>query len=179
MAATIQRLKRSFRHSIRLGTGRAHLLAWAHPEIDFSPYIIEAARKNFAYDGQAEPSRASYLYELYGHSAQRARIRRAVLKALATEQADTWTLTQLFALARLFARQGDAQARAAIYRRFLNRPIEGSDWVGEQEIIELDGLAGLQYIARKYGRAFAKNPQLWTDDGLIRSFQEMYPAVDA
>jgi hypothetical protein len=155
-------LKSSFRQSIKLGTGRAHLLAQAHPEVDFSPYIIEAALKNFAYDGQSESSRALYLYELYCLATQQARIRRAVLKALATEQDDTWTLTQLFALALLFARQGDAKSRAAIYQRFLNHPIEGSDWAGEQEIIELDGLAGLQYIARKHGRSFAKNPDNWT-----------------
>ena len=172
-------LKSSFRHAIRRGTGRAHLLAQAHPGVDFSSSIIEAALKNFAYDGQSEPSRAPYLYELYCLSAQQARIRRAVLQTLATEQDDTWTLTQLFTLAMLFAQHGDAAARQALYRRFLHHPISGSDWVGAKEIMTLDGLEGLQYIARKFGRVLARNPDDWQDDHLILAFQEQHPTVDA
>lgn len=171
-------LKSSFRHSVKHGTGRAHLLAQVHPGVDFSSFIIEAALKNFAYDGQSEASRAPYLYELYCLSAQQARIRRAVRQALATEQDDTWTLTQLFALALLFAQHGDAAARQAIYHRFLNQPIDGSDWVGAEEIMTLDGLNGLQYIARKCGRALARKLDAWQNDYLI-AFQEQHPAVDA
>ncbi|MDQ2769964.1 MAG: hypothetical protein M3Y54_05625 [Bacteroidota bacterium] len=172
-------LKSSFRRAIRCGTGRAYLLAQAHPGVDFSSAIIEVSLKNFAYDGQSEPSRAPYLYELYSKSAQQARIRRAVLRALATEQDDTWTLTQLFALALLFAQHGDTAARQALYYRFLTRPIAGCDWAGAVEIMTLDGLEGLKYIARKFGQALARNPEGWQDDHLIVAFQEQYPAVDA
>lgn len=171
-------LKRDFIQSVRRGTGRAYLIAQANPVIDFSEYIIEAALKNYAYDGQAEPSRAQYIYQLYCISTQSKRIQRAVLKGLAKEQNDTWTLTQLFELALLFAQHGDASARRALYNRFLRNPIEGSDWVGAQEIMELDGLEGLKYIARKFGQALAKNSEDWQDDHLIRSFQEDHPTIN-
>jgi hypothetical protein len=176
---TTRTLKSAFRHSIRLGTGRAYLLARAHPEVDFSDAIIEASLKNFAYDGQAEPSRADYLYGLYQLAGQQARIRRAVLKGLATEQADTWTLTQLFGLALKLAQAGHAEARQAIYRRFLVRPIWGSDWAGADEIITLDGLEGLKYIARKVGRKLGRRPDGREDEMYISSFQEKYPELDA
>lgn len=172
-------LKSAFSHAIKLGTGQAYLVTQAHPEVDFSPFIIQAALKNFAYDGQAEPSRAAYLYELYCLVPQQARIRRAVLRGLATERDDTWTLTQLFALTLLFAQHGDAAARKALYHRFLRKLISGSDWVGAYEIIKLDGLAGLQYVARKYGQHLARHPDDWQDDGPIQFFQKHYPAFDA
>ena len=53
---TIRAAKSAFRYAIRLGTGRAYLVAQAHPEVDFSAYIMEAALQNFAYDGQSAPS---------------------------------------------------------------------------------------------------------------------------
>jgi ribosomal protein L17 len=170
--------KSAFRHAIRLGTGRAYLLAQAHPEIDFSTYIIEAALRCFAYDGQAEPNRAPYLYELYCLVPQQARIRRAVLRGLATERADTWALTQLFKLTLFFAQEGDAAARKALYRNFLRNPIRGSDWAGTDEIITLDGLAGLHYIARKYGQYLARHPDDWQDDGPIEFLREQCPDLD-
>ena len=175
----LRELKSSFRHSVRLGTGRAYLLARDNPAVNFSTYIIEAALKNFAYDGQAENSRASYLFALYNLSKHQARIRRAVLKGLATEREDTWTLTQLVKLSLLFAQHGDAQARKALYHQFLRKPIAGSDWVGAEEITTLDGLAGLRYVAQKFGRALAKNPDDWQDDQLIRIFQKQHPTLDA
>lgn len=176
---SLRELKSSFRHTVRFGTGRAYILARDNPEVDFSTYIIGAALKNFAYDGQAESSRASYIFALYTLSKHQARIRRAVLQGLATEREDTWTLTQLFELSLLFAQHGDTQARKAMYRQFLNKPIAGSDWVGAKEIITLDGLAGLRYVAQKFGRALAKNPDDWQDDYLIQTFQKQHPTLDA
>ncbi|MDJ0364369.1 hypothetical protein QMK33_04340 [Hymenobacter sp. H14-R3] len=175
----INTLRRYFRQSARLGTGRAYLLARDNPDVDFSAAIIEVALKNFAYDGQAEGSRAQYVFALYGLSKHQARIRRAVLAGLATEHDDTWTLQQLFELALLFAQHGDAPARQAMYHRFLRKPIHGSDWVGARELMALDGLAGLRYVAQKFGRALAKNPDDWQDDHLIKSFQEDNPTLDA
>jgi hypothetical protein len=175
---TARSLKRDFRCSIRLGTGRAYLLAQAYPAVDFSDAIIEASVRNFAYNGQFEAGRKAYLCGLYGLARQQARIRRAVFQALATEQDDTWTLTQLFALALRFAQDGDAKARAALYRRFMVRPINGSRWAGAKEIIALDGLDGLKYIARKVGRWLARHPDGWEDAAHIYTFQELYPGAD-
>jgi len=109
---------------------------------------------------------------------QQAHIRRAVLRGLATERDDTWTLTQLFRLTLFFAQQGDVAARKALYRQFLRNPIRGSHWVGVDEIITLDGLAGLHFVARKYGQRLARHPDDWQDDGPIEFFQKHYSAID-
>lgn len=170
-------LKQLFRSSIRRGTGEACLLMKDHPEIDFSSDIIKACLKNFAYDGQMESSRATYLNELISLSPKRNKIRNAVLKALATEREDTWTLTQLFDLAKLFAEKGDIQAKQAIYDRFLVNPINGSDWVGESEILELDGIPGLLFIADKVGRMLESDPDNWWDSLNVDEFQQKNPEM--
>ena len=172
-------IKMTFRSSIRRGTGEAHLILKSNPTIDFSNEIIKASLTNFAYDGQSENSRALYLFELIALSNQQDKIRNAILKGLAKEQNDSWTLTQLFDLAKIFAQLGDTEAREAIYDRFLNHPIDHSEWIGFEEILELGGLEGLKYIADKFGKMLKKNPDDWQDNMIIRHFQDNNPKINA
>lgn len=172
-------IKRQFYDSLKRGTGEAYLIAKNNPSVDFSSYIIKGALTNFAYDGQSEGSRAQYVFDLISLSDNKEKIRKAILKGLASEQSDTWSLTHLFDLAKLFAQQGDNEARQTIYDRFLNNTIEGSDWVGFQEILELDGLKGLIYIADKFGKSIEQDPEDWQDDSIIRHFQDDNPKINA
>jgi hypothetical protein len=82
-------IKRRFRSSVRRGTGEAHLLIRAFPDLDFSREIIIACLKNFAYDGQCESSRAPYLYELISLSVKKEKIRQSILKGIAKHKNDT------------------------------------------------------------------------------------------
>lgn len=165
-------IKRQLLNSLKRGTGEAYLLVKDNPNIDFSNNIIKGALNIYAYDGQCEGNRAKYIFDIISISKQKDKIRKAILQGLATEENDTWNLTHLFALAKLYAHQNDTEAKQAIYDRFLNNPIEGSDWVGAYEILELDGLNGLFYIAEKYGKFIEKNPDDWQDDWIIKRFQE-------
>ncbi|MCP9748836.1 hypothetical protein [Lacihabitans sp. CS3-21] len=165
-------IKRLFLNSLKRGTGEAYLIVRDNPNIDFSTQIIKGALNIFAYDGQSEGSRGKYIFDIISIVKQKDKIRKAILKGLATEKNDTWSLTHLFDLTKLYAQQGDNEARQAIYNRFLNEPIEGSDWVGYSEILELDGLKGLLFIAEKFGRHIEQNPEDWQDDSIIRHFQE-------
>ncbi len=54
-------IKRLFFNSLKCGTGEAYLIAKNNSDIDFSSYIIKGALNNYAYDGQAENSRAKYI----------------------------------------------------------------------------------------------------------------------
>lgn len=170
-------VEKNFFNSLKRGTGEAYLLAIKYPHIDFSNYITKGALKNYAYDGQCEQSRAEYIFDLICTSPKKDRIRKAVLKALANEQNDTWSLTQLFDLAKLFAKQGDDEARREIYDRFLNHPIDNCDWAGYTAILELDGLNGLFYIAEKFGKVLEQNPDDWEDASIIYHFQEDNPEI--
>nr|WP_315394825.1 hypothetical protein [uncultured Sphingobacterium sp.] len=165
-------LKSQFLNSLKRGTGEAYLIAKSNPNIDFSNQIIKGALNIFAYDGQCEGNRAQYIFDIISLSKQKTKVRKAVLKGLAKESDDTWNLTHLFALTKLYAEKGDTEARQAIYDRFLHNPIFGSDWVGYSEILDLDGLDGLLYISEKFGKYLEQNPDDWQDDSIISEFQE-------
>lgn len=171
-------LKRLFLNSIKRGTGEAYLLAKNNPDVDFSNEIIKAALKNYAYDGQCEGDRAEYVFAIISRSKQKEKIRKAVLAGLVAEQEETWNLTHLFALTKLYAAQGDIEARAAIYDRFLNPPLGGADWVGYHEILDLGGFEGLCFIAEKFGRYLEQNPDAWQDDHIVSAFQQDNEGLD-
>ncbi len=170
-------IKRQFFNSLKCGTGEAYLLMKRYPKIDFSNHIIKGVLKNYAYDGQCEGSSAQYIYELISLSKQQDKIRKAVLHGLANEKKDTWNLTHLLELAKFYAERGDAEMKDAIYSRFLNNPIEGSDWAGSSEILELDGLQGMIYIAEKFGKQLEQDPDGWQDDSILVEFQEKNPEI--
>ncbi len=165
-------IKRLFLNSLKRGTGEAYLLVRDNPGIDFSNLIIKGVLNIYAYDGQCESDRAQYIFDIISISKQQEKIRKALLQGLATEENDTWNLTHLFALAKLYAQQNDIEAKQAIYDRFLTNPIEGSDWVGAYDILELDGLNGLFYVAEKIGKYIEQNPDDVQDGWIIRWFQK-------
>lgn len=171
-------INRRFQSSIRRGTGEAYLLMKQYPNIDFSKEIIDASLFNYAYDGQCEDSRASYLLELTELSKQKDVIRVAVLEALSREKDDIWSLTQLFDFCLLYAKRGDKDARQAIYNRFYNNIIDCSNWTGGTEIIELDGIEGMFHIADKVGSYLIGHSDDKEDDFLISHCQELYPELD-
>jgi len=170
-------IKRKYFDSLKRGTGEAYLIAKDNPKIDFSNYIVKGALRNYSYDGQSENSRAQYIFDLILLSDKKEKIRKAILKGLETEQSDTWSLTHLFDLVKLYAKQGDNEARQAIKDRFLNHSIEHADWVGYEAILELDGLQGLIFIAEKFGRRIDKNPNDWQDNHIINYFQSNNPKI--
>lgn len=171
-------IKLKFQSAIRRGTGETHLLIQSHPGIDFSGEIIKACVKNFAYDGQCEQSRDMYLFELINLSGKSGKIKKAILKALLKPQKDTWTRTQLFDLTKIFAQQNDAEARQALYNAFVNNSILGSEWAGTSEIMELDGIEGLKFIAEEFGKRLEKDPEDWQDDYDVNQFQKDNPEID-
>ncbi|MCW7471735.1 hypothetical protein [Leptospira kanakyensis] len=163
---------KKFESSAKRGTGEAYHILRENLNIDFTNSILKVALYNYAYDGQAEGSRALYVYDLIKLSKQKELIRKNTLEKLKTEQKDTWTLSQLFELAKLYAISGDIEAKENIYERFFTNWIFGSNWLGQEEILELDGFAGLVYIVNKIGKYIEINPNYFEDKTLINSFQE-------
>jgi hypothetical protein len=168
-------VRQKFKSAIKRGTGETHLLIKTNPGVDFSSDIIKAALTNLSYDNQSEGSRADYIFELIELSNQKEKIKKAILHGLRTEQVDTWALDQLFDLAALFAKQGDKEAKKAIYKRFYKKTIKGSEWLGQDAIIEIDGFEGLKYIAEIKGKIIQNDPEEWEDSWTVDYFQEQNP----
>lgn len=171
-------IKEKFKNSIRRGTGEAHLIMRANPKIDFSNYIIKAALNNFSYDNQSEGSRAVYIFELIELSNRKEKIREAVLRRLANERTDSWALDQLFGITALLAKNGDLQARKAIYKRFYKKRIKYSEWLGEDAIIAVDGIEGLKFIAEIKGKMIQRYPEERDDGFIVDFFQDNNPDIN-
>lgn len=170
-------IRQKFKSAIKRGTGETHLIMMDNPNKDFSSDIIKAALKNYSYDNQSEGSRADYVFELIELSNQKERIKKKILEGLLNERQDDWALDQLFDLAALFAKYGDKEARKTIYKRFYKKRILGSEWVGQDAILELDGLKGLKYIAETKGKIIDKDSEEWEDSLMVDFFQEENPQI--
>ena len=170
-------IRKRFKSAIKRGTGEAHLIMKSNPAMDFTNDIINAALTNYSYDNQSEGSRATYVFELIELSQNKEKIKKAIIHGLLTERQDTWALDQLFDLSALFAKQGDKAAKKAIYKRFYKKTIQGSEWVGQDAILEMDGLEGLKYIAETKGKIIANNPEEYDDSFMVDFFQEENPTL--
>jgi len=172
------KIKRDFLHALKRGTGEAFLLMQKYLLLDFSEEIKQGVLENHAYDGQAESSRAEYLYELIELSNKKEEILKSILYALEHDREDTWDLLQFFELSKMFAKNGSVEAKKAIYQAFLSSPIEGSDWVGYSSILELDGFDGLLFICRAFGKHLHANPNDWQDAFIVEEFQDEHPDLE-
>ncbi|MEO5893195.1 MAG: hypothetical protein ABIQ31_23290 [Ferruginibacter sp.] len=171
-------IKKRFKSSLQRGTGEAYQIMLKNRRVDFSTDLIRASLVNYAYHQQMEGSRGWYLAKLMALSDNKARIRKAILDALATERKNRHSLSQLFDLACIFAKKGDRQSRIVMYNRFGKKIISGDQWCGAGSILLLDGFEGLKFITTTIGKFLEKNPDETEDDGLIVHFQTDNPAID-
>lgn len=116
-------------------------------------HILNACRKNFAYDAQCEDSRAEYLYEIIQLAQSPSRIQAQVLISLLRTQKDSWDASQLMELAKVFAQNGNLEARAAMYRRLAMSYSGKFEFIQADTVIKLDGVNGLVFVADLLGKA--------------------------
>lgn len=166
-----------FKSTIKRGTGEAHILMENNPDFDFTNDIVNAALKNNAFDEQSEGTRAEYIYDLTKISGNEKEIKDAVLKALATQESDMGALEQLFDLAAMFAFEGDENAKKAVYKRYFKKLQTGSEHVGEQAILAIDGIEGLKHIAETKGKFIKSNKSFLETSKIADRFQEENPSV--
>jgi len=173
-------IKQQFKKSIELGIGRAYLLLKKYPKIDFSHYIIVASINNLAYDGQSEGDRSWYLWQLIQSSPQKEKIIDTLLLVLQKEKEYMIDLEQLFNLARYFASKKRYQARKIIYQRYKKEFHGCCTWCGESAIIAMDGIRGVCFIAKMYGKAYMNDSEyyLYGSSYRIKTFEDENPNVN-
>ena len=76
----------------------------------------------------------------------------AIVKARRGVSAD-----QLCGLARCYAGAGDGEFRARLAEIVERKPIADRPWLGEEEIVALDGEAGFVLVAGARGRILARD----------------------
>jgi hypothetical protein len=169
-----------FTSALRKGLGRALLHVIHYGLDDVIEVVLEACIHNQTYDAQCEPSRAAWLFSMFGDSPYYPRFRKAILLALETAT-ETWNLLQLCQLAKELAAHGDEQARRKLRERVHEKAnnSSGDDWLGADEWVELEGVDGVLELARLYGQRLLRDPDDFPYEYLIppgeteRDFKEV------
>jgi hypothetical protein len=153
------------RAALRKGQGRIVLHLREHGTAPIEDELLEACLHSLAYDAQCEGTRAEWLMELLDLTGNTAFYRDRILEALpgATE---FWDVPQLLGLALEFARRGSSQARAALYETF-DRQQFHEEWLGGEQIVALDGVAGMLHVAEVVGTRLSGDPEGWVDGSVL------------
>lgn len=146
--------REQFARALYQGLGRPILFARTHHATPFADLILDACLYNPIHDRQTGVDRAPYLVELMAATGNAAFFRARILAALAdpTEEMDE---ELLFGLALHFAEGGDTAARRAMVTRFLDNLSSGEP-TGADQLVALDGDAGLRWVAEQIGAALAR-----------------------
>lgn len=152
------------RDALRKGLGRA--VQWATTgQLDDDP-LLAACLQDMRYDVQVEDSRGEWLWRMIREVGAVDRFRVPILHAL-YELSDERSANQLCELARCYAETGDQAFRTRLYEIVEQKPIVDSEWLGEQEIIGLDGEQAFLFAARVRGQRLAGREWEWDDDSLV------------
>jgi hypothetical protein len=155
---------KEFENAVGLGLGRAVLHLPDHDARPYREIILDAFLHNKAYDPQVEGGRAAYTLELARASGDLPHYADAVIRSL-VEEADHRDISQRFQIARLLAQNGNKSARQAMHSAFQTKTMSDSEVAAE--FIELDGLTGLIFVARRIGELLTQNPERWENDYLL------------
>ncbi len=83
------------------------------------------------------------------------------------EFSDGWTTEQLCELGFHYATSGDEAFRARLYSIVEERPVADMRWVGEEQILRLDGELGFLFAARLRGLRLETQEFDWEDNNLL------------
>ena len=162
--------------ALRTGHGRAKQQIFAHGAYGLEDEVINACVSCLTYDPQCEADRAPWLFSII----DRAKLTQKVLKALETAVREPAPdshrdMVQWSGILKELAEAGSADARRLLYASLRRLP-HTSDVVGAEQIVALDGVAGLIHVARQLGRWLEADPGFWVDDYLSA---ELDPSIDA
>jgi hypothetical protein len=149
--------------ALQKGLGRA--LQWALTGRLGDGPLLEACLRDQRFDAQVEDSRGDWLWQMVRAVGATERFRVPVLHAL-DDLCDERSACQLCELARRYAEAGDATFRTRLYEIVERKPFAHSLWLGEKEIVALDGEQGFLFAASVRGRLLAGREWEWDDASL-------------
>lgn len=152
------------RDALQKGLGRA--LQWAlNGRLGDEP-LLAACLGDQRFDVQVEDSRGDRLWRMIQAVGATERFRVPILHAL-YEFSDDGSASQLCELARCYAETGDEAFRTRLYEIVEQKPFADRPWLGEEEIVALDGEQAVLFAARIRGRGLSDREWEWDDGSLI------------
>ena len=138
--------------ALQKGLGRA--VMWASTGRLDQEALLDACLHDKRYDTQCEDERTDWLWNIMRLAGAKERFRDAILQAL-NDLPEECGAFQLCGLGRLYAESGDEPFRTRLYEIVETRPVVDNPWLGDSELVELDGEAALLFSARAQGARLA------------------------
>lgn len=152
------------RDALKKGLGRT--LQWALSKRLDADLLLDACLTDQRFDMSVEDSRGDWLWRMIQAAGSTDRFCKPVLRSL-NELSDECSATQLCELARCYAAIGQREFRTRLYEIVEQKPFPDSPWLGEEEILAIDGEEGFLFAARVRGRNLAGREWDWHDGRLI------------
>jgi len=152
------------RDALRKGLGRA--MQWAMAGRLADAPLLEACLRDLRYDAQLEEPRGEWLWRMIQAVDAADRFRGPILRAL-HDSFDDHGAQQLCELAFHFADTGDGDFRSRLFEIVERPPIADDSWLGQAELVELDGEPGFLFAARARGGTLADREWQSDDDFLV------------
>lgn len=159
------------RDALSKGLGRA--LQWATTGRLDDDALLAACLRDQRHDSQVEEPRGRWLWQMIRAVDAANRFRVPILHAL-HELPDDRSANQLCELALCYAEAGDEAFRTRLYEIVEQKPIADSHWLGEDEIVRLDGEKGFLFAAGVRGKGLAGRGWEWDDESLVWNAVERF-----
>jgi hypothetical protein len=152
------------RDALQKGLGRAW--QWALNGRLGEGRLLDACLQDLRFDMQCEGPRAGWLWQIIEAAGAAQGFRVSILHAL-HDLSNERNASQLCELARWYANIGDGAFRDRLYEIVEQRPFPDSPWLGEKEIVALDGEPAFLFVARIRGQQLGNREWEWDDRSLV------------
>ncbi|AQL38553.1 hypothetical protein [Pseudomonas syringae] len=162
--------KAAFAAALRKGHGRAIQHIESHGANGFEGIIIEASVFCSSYDPQLEAPRAPWLFSIVDRVKLNAKVVQSIRAMESMPPPESCRDSDSrSAILKELAASGSEDARRLLYASLAIFP-NTATVISADEIITLDGVDGLMYVARQMGQWLHADPDFWVDDSIITTF---------
>lgn len=155
---------------LRKGLGRPGVYLKTNDSKLFRAPLLEVCTQYLAYDPTCEESRVPYLWKLIELTSDATYYRDAFLAELKNKNHD-FENSLVFELAAKFAAAGDLAIKRAMNEAFERHGFSRIGAFGAEELVRLDGAAGLVLVCRSFHEVDADD-RPWRFKGLIETLEQ-------
>ena len=153
------------RDALRKGLGRATQWAMGR-RLEEAP-LLAACLQDQRYDQQVENSRGDWLWRMIQAVDAADRFRASPILRALHELPDERAPASSASFARGYAESGAEAFRTRLYEIVEQTPFADRAWLGEEEIIDLDGDKGFLFAAQARAERLPRREWEWDDEALI------------
>lgn len=157
--------------ALQKGLGRAYL--WASAGLLAHDVLLKACLVDQRLDMQCEEGRAEWLWDLMQRMNASESFRGPLLQSLrnCTTEPDAYQLCGLIAE---YAERGDAECLKALYDVVGSRQVPDAIWIGEGQLLAIEGLKAFEFIASVRGKELGFREWDWDDNSAVDRAIELH-----